>query len=294
MLRDKLRARLAEMGGAPDYQRLATEVLGITNAPPDLARRLVTQALVIEERRDLWDRVGERICVEAPASPGVYVLRDESSGAVYVGKAANLRRRLRVHFARRRWAALKPAMARVVDAEWHEVGSELEALLREATLIQQLHPIVNVQTQPPALETRDLPRALVRDVIVLLPSVEVDSAEIVAVRADGPWLIQRTRRNGADLAVHTSRLMRFFHSPLWRARGYRQRTESAVDAAPLVFSWLAGRGAHATRLDPRDMANRSELSARLAALLKDEQLFTERIDQRRAGRWARPAPHHRR
>src|SRR5262249_50754004 len=154
MLRDKLRARLTEMGGAPDYQRLATEVLGIANAPPALARRLVTQALVIEEREDVWRGVGERICGEAPASPGVYVLRNDKGSAVYVGKATNLRRRLRAHFARRRWAALKPAMARVTDAEWHEVGSELEALLREATLIQQLHPIANVQTQPPALETR--------------------------------------------------------------------------------------------------------------------------------------------
>jgi predicted GIY-YIG superfamily endonuclease len=277
------------MADAPDYQRLAAEVLGIANAPPDLARRLVTQALVIEDRQDVWHRVGQRVCGEAPLSPGVYVLRDESGGAVYVGKAANLRRRLRAHFARRRWAALKPGMARVVDAEWEEVGSELEALLREATLIQQLRPIVNVQRKPPALETREVPRTLVRDVIVLLPSVEEDSAEIVAVRADGPWLMQRTRRSGADLAVHTSRLMRFFHSPLWRAGGYRHRPESAVDAAPLVFSWLAGRGANATRIDARDVVSRSELSARLAALLKDEQLFTERIDQRQAVGWARRA-----
>lgn len=311
LLRDRLRARLAEMGNAPDHQRLAAEVLGIRNAPPDLARRLIAQALVIEERHDRWQRIGERVCAAAPDSPGVYILRDERGSALYVGKATNLRRRLRAHFARRRWPALKAEMARAVDAEWEVVGSELEALLREAALIAELQPAVNVQTGPPVLRTRALPHALLRDLIVVVPSVDEDSAELVAVRADGPWMIQRTRRNGADLAVHTSRLMRFFHSPLGRDRvrrtspafagaPARSRRRSpaipanergsgeAIDAAPIVFSWLARRGAEATRLDPHDVPTRRDLEVRLAGLLGDERLFSERIDQRglagRAGR----------
>src|ERR1700716_358035 len=107
MLRDKLLARLAEMGDAPDYQRLADEVLGIRGAPPELARRLVAQALVVEDRRESWRRAGQRICAAAPASPGVYLLRGDGGRALYVGKAINLRRRLRAHFAGRRWKALK-------------------------------------------------------------------------------------------------------------------------------------------------------------------------------------------
>src|SRR5438034_366215 len=129
MLRDKLLARLREMGDAPDYQRLAGEVLGIRGASPELARRLVAQALVVEDRREVWRRAGARICASAPASPGVYVLRDPDGRALYVGKAINLRRRLRTHFAERRWRAIKPEMARAADAEWITVGSELEARL---------------------------------------------------------------------------------------------------------------------------------------------------------------------
>src|SRR3981189_3535729 len=120
MIRDKLLTRLAEMGDAPDHQRLAAEVLGIKGAPPELARRLVAQALVLEDRREVWRRAGERICRDAPARPGVYVLRDPESRALYVGKATNLRRRLRAHFADRRWRAIKPEMSRAFDAEWHE------------------------------------------------------------------------------------------------------------------------------------------------------------------------------
>src|SRR3954465_15423308 len=113
MLRDKLLAGLAERGDAPDHQRLAEEVLGIRGAPPELARKLVAQALVMEDRRDVWRANGERICRDAPASPGVYVLRDANGAAVYVGKAVNLQRRLRAHFAVRHWRRLKADMSRV-------------------------------------------------------------------------------------------------------------------------------------------------------------------------------------
>jgi predicted GIY-YIG superfamily endonuclease len=261
------------MGDAPDHQQLATEVLGIRGAPPELARRLVAQALVLEDRRDAWRLAGERICRDAPRSPGVYVLRDEAGRALYVGKAINLRRRLRTHFAERRWRGLKAEMSRAAAAEWREVGSELEALLREAALIGELQPAVNVQTSAPDPESREIPRALRRDVIAILPSIEEDSVELVAARADGGWMIQRTRRNGADLAVHTARLHRFFFSPL--RRGFDQRP-----LAPIVFSWLAGRGADATRLNPHDVTSARDLRARLAALFEDERLFVERLDQR--------------
>src|SRR5206468_8980530 len=154
-------------------------VLGIRGAPPDLARRLVAQALVVEDRREAWRQAGERICRDAPPTPGVYVLKDANDRALYVGKAVNLRRRLRAHFAERRWRAIKPDLSRVADAEWTEVGSELEALVREAALIDELQPAANVQIGAPALDTRAIPAALVHDVIVIVPSVEEDSAELV-------------------------------------------------------------------------------------------------------------------
>ncbi|HEY6212947.1 MAG TPA: nucleotide excision repair endonuclease, partial [Vicinamibacterales bacterium] len=209
MLRDKLIVRLRE-ADPPDYQRLAAEVLGIRGAPPDLARRLVSQALVLEDRSEQWRRAGEAICREAPATPGVYILKDADGRPLYVGKAVNLRRRLRAHFAPRRWRAIRPGMARAASAEWREVGSELEALLREAGLIRELRldeQLVNVH-QEIALATRAVPASLVRDHIVVLPSIEEDSVELVAARAAGEWMIQRTRRSGADLAVHSRRLLR--------------------------------------------------------------------------------------
>jgi len=271
MLRDKLLARLAEMGNAPDHQLLAAEVLGIKGASLDLARKLVAQALVLEDRRDEWRRIGERICRAAPPRPGVYLLKDAGDRPLYVGKAVNLRRRLRAHFAGRRWRVIKPELSRIADVEWREVGSELEALLREAEWIHEHRPIVNIQIGEPDLATREIPRAIVRDVLVLAPSIEQDSIELVGARTHGEWMIQRTRRSGADLAVHAQRVMRFFRSPLRRTGG--------AALAPIVFSWLARRGAQATRVDPHDVRDARELRARLAALFRDERLFRERLEQ---------------
>ena len=125
----------------------------------------------------------------------------------------------------------------------------------------------------PELSTREIPGMLTRDVLVLARSVKPDSVELVAAAADGRWRIQRTRRNGADLAVHTQRMMRFFHGAL-----RREVTSAAL--APIVFSWLHRRGQQATRLDPHDVRDARELRTRLAALLGDERLFVERLDQR--------------
>jgi hypothetical protein len=132
---------------------------------------------------------------------------------------------------------------------------------------------VNVQIGPPDLDARSVPSALARDVLVVVPSLEDDSAELVCARASGEWMIQRTRRSGADLAVHARRIFRFF-SPL-----SEMRHRAAGALAPLVFSWLAARGRTASRVNPHDARDAKALASRLAALLRDERLFQERLEQ---------------
>jgi hypothetical protein len=158
-----------------------------------------------------------------------------------------------------------------VTAEWQEVGSELEAIVREAALIHELHPVVNVQTAVPRLDTRALPTALVRDVVVVAPSVEGESAELVAARADGGCFLQRTSRDGEQLAEHAKVLRRFFRAATGTESG------SLGPFAPLVFSWLAGRGEKATRLDPHEPPSAGVLASSLRAILVDDDLFSDRI-----------------
>jgi predicted GIY-YIG superfamily endonuclease len=273
MIRDVLAARLAALAAsntAPDYPLLAREVLGIRGASAALARRLIEQALVVEDRREHWRRIGERVRADAPHAAGVYVFRDADDGALYVGKAANLRRRLQTHFADRRWRTLHPAVARVARVDWQTTGSELEALLLEATLIAELQPAANVHIGEPAMRTRAVPPALVRDVAVLLPSITPDAVDIVGARTRGDVMLQRVDRNGTTLADDAARLWKFFDEAA-------DRSTAGLALAPLVFSWMAGRGRHATRVDPHDAANAGELAARLAALIGDTSLFVERL-----------------
>jgi hypothetical protein len=107
---------------------------------------------------------------------------------------------------------------------------------------------------------------------MILPSVHPDSAELIAARADGEVLTRRTSRDGTALDQHATDLWDFFHL----AVNERTKTEDNSLAA-LIFSWLAGRGAGTTRLDPHHWGSAAELRTRLAALLRDETLFSERI-----------------
>jgi len=281
MLRDRLRARLDRMGAEVDYVRLAEEALGIRNAPAALARRLVSEALIVGDRRDEWTRAGARIVKAAPQAPGVYVLRDDMGIAIYVGKAINLKRRLASHFTPRRWLRLGPEMARVTQAQWHVVGSELEALLLEAEYIQSLAPKANVQVGSPSLRERQVPQALVHDVLVLLPAGDPELSALICARLTGQTLIARCRRDGSDVGSHVRQVFRFFTRP-FASRG----RDPKLELSPIVFSWLSGRGAAATRFDAREFESSGDIERCLASALSQRELFTERLVFRPASRQA--------
>lgn len=81
-----------------------------------------------------------------PALPGIYVLRDAEGAALYVGKSKSLQRRVRSHLSSpdRLFDGMIERLDRI-DVEI--TGSEFEALLREAQIIQELQPVYNVQQQ---------------------------------------------------------------------------------------------------------------------------------------------------
>ena len=262
--------RLAEMGDAPDYVRLAEEILTIRNAPEALARRLVAQALVVEDRREAWTRVGETACQSAPRGPAVYLFRDANGRLLYVGKALNLQRRLRAHFAPGRWRAVKPLMAHVTTVEWQEVGSELEALLVESQLIQQLTPVANVQREHgDPLPTRSA------DVVVLLPARDAASVMVMAARRDGAVLIQSTCRDGSGLDDIAHSLVDFF--AVGSKHLSANKDQPVADRASIVYAWLRQRGAQATRFDATDAVEGDEWCRRLSRALASTELFHQRL-----------------
>ena len=82
-----------------------------------------------------------------PARPGVYLMKGEADEVLYVGKAVNLRNRLRSYFQSS--ATRSPKVLRLVDnaadLDFFVTDSELEALILECNLIKRHRPHYNVR-----------------------------------------------------------------------------------------------------------------------------------------------------
>lgn len=79
--------------------------------------------------------------------PGVYLMKDENDQVIYVGKAKNLKNRLASYYSHPLGYTRKMdgLLQSVKDIKTIEMGSELEALLRESEMIKALQPVYNVQ-----------------------------------------------------------------------------------------------------------------------------------------------------
>ena len=83
---------------------------------------------------------------QLPETPGVYLFKDAGGTVLYVGKARNLRSRVRSYFLESRWIDAKTgSLAReIADLETIVVDNEREALALEHNLIKQYRPKFNV------------------------------------------------------------------------------------------------------------------------------------------------------
>ena len=81
----------------------------------------------------------------APRGPGVYLMKDAEGETLYVGKARDLRARIRAYFALTDSRAMIPFLvSRVRDVEFIVTGTEKEALILENNLIKEHRPRYNV------------------------------------------------------------------------------------------------------------------------------------------------------
>ncbi|GBC78104.1 UvrABC system protein C [bacterium HR08] len=80
-----------------------------------------------------------------PEAPGCYLYRDSTGAIIYIGKAKNLRHRVRQYFHASRWRDVKTAelVAQIADLEYIVTDTEIEALILESHLIKQHQPRFN-------------------------------------------------------------------------------------------------------------------------------------------------------
>jgi excinuclease ABC subunit C len=83
----------------------------------------------------------------APTKTGCYMMKNAEGKVIYVGKAVNLRSRLRSYFhsSAQDHRKTRKLVKRIADIEWIVVSSELEALILEMNLIKKHRPHYNVR-----------------------------------------------------------------------------------------------------------------------------------------------------
>ncbi len=87
------------------------------------------------------------ILATLPTKPGCYIMKNTAGKIIYVGKAINLKNRVRSYFHANLSHDNKTRrlVRDIVDLEWIVVGSELEALILEMNLIKRHRPHYNIR-----------------------------------------------------------------------------------------------------------------------------------------------------
>lgn len=79
-----------------------------------------------------------------PDNPGCYLHKDKNGTVIYVGKAKNLKNRVRSYFHGSHNTKTELLVSEIEDLEWIVVGSNIESLVLEINLIQRYKPKYNI------------------------------------------------------------------------------------------------------------------------------------------------------
>ncbi len=152
-----------------------------------------------------------------PASPGVYLFYGKNSRLLYVGKAANLKSRVRSYFGNKKDGRLIGNFVHEIkDVKTRETDSVLEALILEARLIKKFQPEYNVSGKDDksfsfiAVTREEYPRVFLARETELLSArgLEIKGKKIPISRAYGPYVSKKQ----AQIALKIMRKIFPFHA----------------------------------------------------------------------------------
>ena len=134
----------------PDALATAEILIALLGLAQERGARTVGDVVELAAPRERRLHSKRALVAGAPTTPGVYLFRDRNETVLYVGKARDLRARLRSYFAgARQRPAVEAALAALARVEWRPLGSELEAGLEELHLIRELRPPANARATRP-------------------------------------------------------------------------------------------------------------------------------------------------
>src|SRR5215831_1074438 len=134
----------------PDAEATAEILLGLIGIAQEQRALTVAELEEVAAPRTRAAHGKRRLVRGAPTRPGVYLFHDRYGQVLYVGKARDLRARLRSYFgSARQRPSVEAAIAAAERIEWREHGSELAAALEEVRLIRELRPPANARRPQP-------------------------------------------------------------------------------------------------------------------------------------------------
>jgi DNA polymerase-3 subunit epsilon len=134
----------------PDAQATAEILVQLIGLAQERGARTVAELVDLAAPRVRKVYAKRTLAFGAPSSPGVYLFRDRHDQVLYVGRARDLRARLRSYFrSDRQRPAVEAALFALDRIEWRPTGSEVEAALEELRLLRELRPVANARNARP-------------------------------------------------------------------------------------------------------------------------------------------------
>jgi excinuclease ABC subunit C len=164
----------------------------------------------------------KKTALDAPMESGVYIMKDENSQIIYVGKAKHLKNRLKSYFSGEKDIKTATLLKRVRSIETIIVSNEHEALLLENTLIKQHSPKYNINLKdgktypvvrithenfPRVFKTR---RIIKDDSLYFGPFTNVHSVDTMLELIDKLFPLRKCKtikKNGPCMYYHIGRCM---------------------------------------------------------------------------------------
>jgi DNA polymerase III epsilon subunit family exonuclease len=134
----------------PDAEATAQVLVHLIGLAQELGARRVSELRTLAAPRKRRVHGKRTLARGAPTRPGVYLFRDCHDQVLYVGRARDLRARLRSYFqGESQRPSVEAALLALDRIEWRVLGSELEAALEEVRLIRELQPPANSRSRQP-------------------------------------------------------------------------------------------------------------------------------------------------
>ena len=83
--------------------------------------------------------------IHIPANPGIYLMKDSDDKIIYIGKAKNLKKRVRSYFTKNQNYKTQKLVENISDIEFVLTDNESEAFLLESNMIKKYRPRFNIE-----------------------------------------------------------------------------------------------------------------------------------------------------